>query len=579
MDQPAASPPRAVSAARDLPVPMRDGTTLRADVYTPEGPGRFPALLCRTPYDKTHPRYVRIAEALARSGYIAVVQDIRGRSASDGDWTWHMSTAGGELEASDGYDSCEWAAVLDRCDGQVGTWGNSYPSWCIWHMAAARPPSLKTVFASGFAVREMDCTNGIFETGLRLRWQHHMAVSSRRKAGDMSYPRTVAEALHNWDGIERGKWLWHLPLDTIPDDLFGPDAAMQRRYWEEIAVEYWALDRLHPRVAVPTCSLTGWWDRISGTADHYTGMVANGPAETRAEHRLIIGPWVHDVEGRGDWVGPRDYGPGATTVHQDNLTRWYDYHLKGIDNGLGAEPPVKLFILNENRWRFEHEWPLAEAREIEYFLHSDGGANTPAGNGELSRDVPGAERPDGYVYDPVDPVMSLIDPSGQISACDQLPLARRRDVLVYQTAPLEEDVLVIGHPRCHLWVASDCPDTDFLARLIEVGADGLAVNISQGIVRARYRDGYDREVTLDPGTPTELVIRPLAVGIRFRCGSRIRLDVTSSDFPTFDRNHNTGRPFHTDAELRVARQTIFHDAAHPSRLVLPVLSVDGRSGE
>jgi putative CocE/NonD family hydrolase len=570
------TPGHGVEIEKDAPAAMRDGAVLRADIYRPSTPGRFPSLLCRTPYDKSHPRYVRIAGQLAHRGYIAIVQDIRGRHASDGEWSWHMTAEGAEVERRDGYDACAWAGTVSRSDGQVGTWGNSYPSWLIWQMASAQPPALKAVFASGFSTRVLDCTYGIFETGIRLRWQHQMAVSSRRRAGDGAWPQTEAEALWHWDNVERGKWLWHLPLDTVPDHLFGPTAAMQRQYWADIAKEVWALDRLHPRVTVPTCSLTGWWDRISGTIGHFAGMRRNSPAATRSAHRLIVGPWVHDIEGRGDWAGPRDYGPLAPTRHEDHLVRWYDYHLKGVDNGLGGEKPAKLFILNDNRWRFAESWPPAGMEERSYFLHSGGGANTPAGDGSLSRDTPGAEPPDRFVSDPADPVMSLVDATGQASCCDQRPLAGRRDILVYQTPPLAEDVLLAGPVRCHLFAASDAPDTDFVARLIEVGADGLAINISQGIRRARYRLGYDREVLLTPGEPAEFVIEMLAVGIRFRRGSRIRLDIASADFPSFDRNHQTGKPFQSDPELRVARQTVLHDHAHPSRIVLPV--IDERAG-
>lgn len=551
---------------------VRDGIVLRADAYRPAAGGPHPVLLCRTPYDKAHPRYVRLATELARRGYIAVVQDIRGRNASDGDWRWHMSVEGGESEGRDGYDSCEWAARLPGADGQVGTFGNSYPSWLIWRMAAAKPPSLKAIFTSGFAVRTLDCTFGIFETGVRLRWQHHMAVSDRRRTGDDDYPRTVAEADHLWDRIFRGKYLWTLPLDDVPDHLFGPSAAMQRRYWEEIAVEFWALDRLHHLVEIPTCTLTGWWDRLLGAAGHLAGMRAHGPAATRDAHRLIIGPWVHDVEDPAGWAGPRDYGPEAPLRFVDILTRWYDHHLKGIDTGVDRDAPARLFVLNENRWRSAAEWPPPGAKPTAFHLHSGGGANTPSGDGRLDPAPPGDEPPDRFTYDPADPVLSLIGPDGQAACCEQEPLAARRDILVYQTPPLDRDLVVLGEVSCRLWFASDCPDTDIVARLIEVGTDGRAINLCAGILRARYRDGFDRPSPLEPGRAYELEIRMMSAGIRFKAGSRIRLDVTSSDFPAFDRNHNTGAPFHTDSALRVARQVLFHDPARPSRLILPVIA-------
>jgi putative CocE/NonD family hydrolase len=550
---------------------MRDGTVLRADVYRPAGPGRFPILLCRTPYDKRHPRYVTIAAALAQRGYVAVVQDIRGRHASDGRWTWHMSPEGQAVEADDGYDTCEWAADLPGSDGQVGTWGNSYPSFMIWRMASAQPPSLKAIFTSGFSARTLDCTSGIFETGIRLRWQHQMAVSSRRKAGDHAYPQTEAEAAHNWDQLLRGKWTWHVPLSEVPDELFGPDAQMQRQYWRDIGKELWALDRDYPRVTIPTATLTGWWDRLSHSASHFSGMRERGRAANRDAHRLVIGPWVHDIELRGDWIAPRDQGPGARLFLPDELTRWYDLRLKGI--APEDDAPVRLYLINDGRWTQHDSWPPAGMVETPLFLSSDGRANTPAGDGHLSG-APAVGGSDSYVYDPADPVLSLVGPDGQAVACDQAPLRGREDILVYQTKPLEADLVLAGPLSCVLWIASDAPDTDFVVRLNEVGADGLVINISHGILRCRYRntDGSGREELLEPGTPTEVTVRMLPVGIRFKAGSRLRIDVTSSDFPTFDRNHNTGRPFEDDRELRIARQTVLYGESHPSRIVLPVLA-------
>lgn len=553
----------------NLPCTMRDGVVLMADAYRPSGLGPWPVLLCRTPYDKAHPRYVRLAQRLSAAGYVAVVQDTRGRNRSGGDWTWHMDPAAAAIESADGFETCEWAARLPGADGQVGTWGNSYPSWYIWQMAAAQPPSLRAILSSGFSPRVLDCTFGIFETGIRLRWQHHMAVSSRNRIGDTSWPATQDEALHNWDALLRGKWLWHLPLDEVPDALFGPDAAMQRQYWRDIAQELWSLDALHPRVQVPTLTLTGWWDRLSTCTAHFTGMRAHGPAGTRHQHRLVIGPWLHDVEGREDWAGPRGHGPAGRLDLVAEMRRWYDYHLKGIDTGIADEPPVRLFLANDTRWSCHDDWPPPGTRAHVLHLSSGGNAASPEGDGCLLPDPRPAEGTDRYAYDPADPVPSLVGADGQAAACDQRPLHGRRDILVYQTAPLDRPLTLAGRPECILWVASDAPDTDFIVRLIEVGTDGRAFNISHGVLRMRYREGFDREVPVEPGQPTEIRLPMLPVGIRLMPGSRLRFDVTSSDFPTFDRNHNTGAPFHSDTNLRVAQQTLFHGAPRPSRLILP----------
>ena len=547
---------------------MRDGTVLRADVYRPatdDGSLR-PVLLNRTPYDKTHPRYVWIAEEMVRAGYIAVVQDIRGRWKSDGKWIWHLSEQGHHQEAEDGYDTCEWAAALPGSDGQVGTWGNSYPTACIWWMAGARPPSLQAIFVSGFPPSHQSARGGIFEIGQRLAWQHRMAVSARQKAGDTSWPRTVEEANRNWQ-LERGKWLWHVPLDEIPDRLFGPVAEPLRQFMADIAGEHHATQGLHERVTVPTCTSTGLWDRSNDCAEHYTLMRENGPAGTRDSHRLVIGPWVHDVEGEPDWRDPKGRGTDRSEGHLAHMLRWYDHHLRGVDVGLDDEPPVKVYVVNEG-WRYFQEWPPEGTVSESWYLHSDGDAATAHGNGRLDRTAPGDEPVDTYAYDPADPVMTLYD--GQVVAVDQEPLSGREDILVFRTAPLVEDVTVVGPPEARIWLASDRPDTDVFVRLIEESVDGAAINVSQGVVRARYREGFDREVMLEPAVPTEFVVRLLATGFRFVRGSRIRVDITSSDFPAFDRNHNTGEPYHSDPELRVATQTIFHDGDHPSRLVLPV---------
>ncbi len=561
-----------VSTGRDLACTTRDGVILRADVYRPHGSGPFPVLLCRTCYDKSHSRYSYMASELARRGYIAVVQDIRGRHSSDGEWAWHLSHEGPEVEQKDGYDACEWAARIDGSDGQVGTFGNSYPSWCIWQMAAAQPPSLKAIFTSGFPVTTLENSCGVFETGIRLRWHHQMAVSSRRRSGDSGFPATDGEALHNWDALLRGKHVWQLPLADIPDHLFGPDAVRLRQYWRDISVEFYKLHELHPHVRVPTCTLTGWWDRINSAADHFTGMEENGPVDLRGRHRLIIGPWIHDVETESMPPLPRNYGPNARLNLPEQIARWYDHELKGMDNGLADEPPVKVFMLNENRWRFEKTWPPRDTNATAYFLSGNGPANTAFGAGKLATTEPATLSVDAYPYDPANPAPSHVGETGQAAACDQSPLRDRADLLVYQSAPLEEDLPVLGPVRCMLKVASSRVDTDFFARLIEVGDDGLAINLAQGMKRMRYRHGYERETPLEPGKPVRIEIRMMIVGIVFRAGSRIRLDVTSSDFPAFDRNHNTGQPFEFDAELLVARQSVYRGGDQASRLILPVLS-------
>ena len=546
---------------------MRDATVLRGDVYWPAEPGNYPVLVQRTPYDKGG-RNAENARLLADAGYLVVVQDVRGRYASDGEFAWGFGAE--TKDGVDGYDTIEWAARLPGCDGRVGTWGFSDPSRCIWEMAGTTPPSLAAIFAGGMAMRLTEMNFGVFETARRLQWTYNMAVDARRRVGDTSAPNNREDADRMWHEFERGKWIWHLPLGTIPDDVFSTLSPTLKRYMTEQNVDAWGFDKVHPRVNVPTCNITGWYDRLVGTINNYVGMANNGPKELRDEHRLIVGPWGHSTMGKR-LQGPLDFGADAEGTFAGELVRWYDHVLKSVDNGLGNEPPVKLFIMGEDRWRFESEWPLGRTRYTDFYLDSGGSANTVRGDGTLSMSSVGSGPPDGYDFDPRDPVMSLMDLSGQSVARDQSPLDRRGDILVYQTPPLEQEIEVTGPVVLKLWAASSAPDTDFTAKLIDVHPDGLAVQLTYAIMRAQYRNGYETPSLIEPGRPYEYTVQLNPTGILFRRGHRIRLDVSSSDFPNFDRNHNTGKDFWSDAELRVAHQTVFHDSERPSRLVLPVI--------
>lgn len=562
---------RSISIEENLDCEVRDGSVLRGDVYHPSDDGHYPVLLCRTPYDKQNERYIASARMLASRGYTVVVQDIRGRYESEGEWVWQFAKAEKTSDADDGYDAVEWAAALPWSDGQVGTWGHSYPSWCIWRLAGAQPPSLKALFASGMSARSTDMNFGVFETGRRLEWAHGMAVDARRRAGFSHGPVSKDQAAKEWKTLERYKWVWSLPLEAIPDDVFSTISPMLRQYYREQGLDVWDFNKIHPRVSVPTCQLTGWWDRLLGTADNFTGMVTAGTVNLRDQHRLVIGPWGHDSGDLRADLGPVDHGALANARYEDVVLRWYDHHFKGYETGIGKEAPVRLFIMGENTWHFENEWPLDRTRYTDFFLSSKGGANTPFGDGVLTRDVPAGERPDEYDYDPANPVMSLMSENSQAAPCDQSPLDGRHDVLVYQTDPLQTDIQVTGPMTLKLWASTDGPETDFTAKLIDVHPNGLAVNLSYGIMRTLYRNGYDQPSLTQARAVNEYTIKLMPTGILFRQGHRIRLDVSSSDFPNFDRNHNTGADFWSDAELRVAHQTVFHDRERPSRLVLPVI--------
>jgi putative CocE/NonD family hydrolase len=560
----------AVEIQENTEAQMRDGTTLRADVFRPAADEKFPVLISRTPYDKTRPIYQRVARFMATQGYICVLQDIRGRYRSDG--SFHMARNGRHMtkDAEDGFDSIEWAAGLPGSDGKVCIWGHSYSSWSSWMAAPTKPPHLVSLFGSGMAARILDNTRGILETGRRLHWMYQQAADTRRRDGDLSGPENRDEADLLWYDVERYKWIWFLPLGDIPDHAFSSLTPQLKDYMRIQDQETWGFDEIHPDVEVPTCSLTGWYDRIIGAIEQYEGMEANGPEHLRGQHQLIVGPWGHGMGALKRQQGVMDFGPEAETLYEELLLEWCDLTLKRLQPA--PKPPVRVFIMGENRWHYEQEWPPERAVYTEYFLHSAGTANTLSGDGVLSVVPPEDEVADSYAYDPRDPVMSLMSKDVQMEPRWQTPNDHRQDVLVYQTPPLDKDIQVTGPVRLILWAGCDAPDTDFTAKLIDVDPEGRAVNVTYGILRCRFRNGFDTPASaLQPGESYELNIALNPTGILFREGHRIRLDVSSSDFPNFDRNHNTGRDFWSDVELLPAQQTVFHDKTRPSRLILPVI--------
>lgn len=560
-----------ISIIRDAELTTRDGTILRADIYhNPDIPPQ-PALVCRTPYNKLLARYQEHAIDIAKAGYTAIVQDMRGRYASDGEYLWMWRDKHETDDIQDGYDTIEWAAKLPQSDGRVGTWGHSNASWAIWMTLHSNPPSLTAALASGISMNMLDITFGVWETGRRLEWTYMMAADVRRRERRTDGPLTPEEATHRWNAVERSKYIWWLPLTDIPEQVFAGLTDQYQTFLRNTDKDFMRFDEAHPKVDVPVMQITGWWDRLIGTIDNYEGLINNGDPDLRNQHRLIVGPWGHDATDYTGTVGPIDYGPKANTTYPDLITRWYDHTLKGIDNGTDDEKPVQLFILNRNEWIGADAWPLPETEYTPMYLHSGGNANTVKGDGFLSFDEPIRGGTDHFTYDPRDPVMSLMHQNSQSIPVDQSPNDHRQDILVYETDPLEEDLDIIGPIRLKLWASTDAPETDFTAKLAIVHQDGLCINLTYGIIRTTYRDGYDRAAYTRSDTPNLYDIKLNPIGCRFLAGQRIRLYITSSDFPNFDRNHNTGNPYHSDTELRVAQQTVFHTQDMPSHILLPII--------
>ena len=552
---------------------MRDGTVLRADVYHPDGTGRFPTLLCRTPYDKE--RREAFGRKLAELGYTVVLQDVRGRYASDGEFRPGLYSAEHD-DAEDGYDAVGWAAALPWSTGWVGTCGGSYEGWTQWELAHRRPPALRAMLVSGIAANLLDRElSGVLRLGRVLDWTvNNLSVDTARRLEDSWKTRDMAEARRLWHERDRLKWLWYLPLYDIPEETMPGMHAHWRRWLGDHASDHFGFLEKHKEVDVPVLHMTGWYDQQIGTIKHFTGMVENGRTEdARRNQYLVVGPWTHTLEGLNRKVGELDFGAEAEWDFFELAHSWFSCWLEERDTEVGGWPRVRAFVMGANTWRESDTWPLPETRYQAYYLHSGGHAQTAAGDGRLDREAPGEGPADAYVYDPRDPVMSMYTPAGQHAPVDLRPIDGRRDLLVYTTPPLAEPVEVLGPVIVKLWAASSARDTDFVVRLIDVWPSGFTQELCYGIVRARYRDSFDQPSLIEPGRTYEYTIQVNPTGNRFLKGHRIRLDISSSDFPNFDRNHNTGGDDYRETELRTAEQTIYHDMERPSQVILPVIPI------
>ncbi len=553
---------------RDVPVPMRDGVALRANVFRPMGESPWPVLVMRTPYGKDGKKF----ETHVKAGYIVVCQDARGRYKSDGEFEsfYRFQTH----DAEDGYDTIEWAAKLPGSTGKVGTFGASYNAFLQWRLAPLRPPSLAAMAGFSIPARLTDLEGpGTIRPGRRLLWWYGTISPDLRRRAGRPGPRTTAEARKLWQAGEGERLLHFLPWLELPDSVFEDEAGAVRHWLGHPQMDPWQLDKGCKEIAVPNLDIIGWFDHCNGSIDLHQAMVKHGRTKAaRLGQRLIIGPWGHASRGRRK-VGDFDFGPAAALDVAQTEIRWFDSWLKGKTNGVGQGAPVKIFVMGANRWRDESEWPPRRAKRMELFLASDGAANTPSGDGRLTAKPPGRSGEDHYRYDPRDPVLTLWAKTSFMVPNDQRPLSNRQDILVYQTEPLDQPLEVTGYPEVILYAASSAPDTDFFARLIDVSPDGMARDVSMGMVRARYRNSQAKPKFLKPGGVTRFTIKLRPTSNEFQPGHRIRLDITSSDFPNYDRNHNTAADQNADATLMVADQTVHHGGKWKPKLILPVIPV------
>jgi putative CocE/NonD family hydrolase len=569
---PLAAQPDGITVEHDVKTAMRDGTVLQADIYRPAQQGRFPVLLQRTPYNKAGDS--GFGRRAAAAGYVAIVQDVRGRYTSEGEWYPF------EHESQDGYDTIEWAAALPYSNGKVGMWGGSYVGATQMLAAIAHPPHLAgicpVVTASNYH-RNWTYQGGAFEQWFNESWTSGLAQDTLN--------RVIQKNTNALNGI------WKMPLSAYPLFTF-PSGAPQLdssntlapyfldwlahpsfdEYWKR-----WSIEDHFGDITVPALHVAAWYDIfLGGSLRNYEGLRQKAGTEEarRAQHLLVI---IGGHAGGGERIGDVDFGKAAAEVEESDIVlAWYDFLFKGTNNQF-AQKPVRLFVMGKNEWRDEEQWPPA-ARSTPYYLRASRAANSLRGDGALSPEKPGTtERADQYVYDPEHPVPTIGGPlccdSKHLPAGprDQRPAEARDDVLVYSSAPLSRDLEITGPVSLTLYAKSSAVDTDFTAKLVDVWPNGFAQNLTEGILRARYRDSDEKPELLNPDQTYELKLDLWATSNVFRTGHKIRLEVSSSNFPRFDRNMNTGEIAAFVTHGVSAKNTILHDAQHPSVLILPVV--------
>jgi uncharacterized protein len=540
----------------DVPVRARDGAKLSTDVYRSRGPEKQPVILIRTPYNNNSDDSVRFGKTFASWGYAVVIQDVRGRNDSEGEFEPFTN------EGPDGLDTVKWLREQEWFGGRIGMTGNSYLAQVQWDLAMQQPAELKAM-VSMVSPSDMfiNCwyRNGTLTWGDLLRWM----------------TQTDAHVGQNLLAYNLPKLRMHAPLKTIDKEL-GRDIWWWNKMIEHQTNDsFWKARSVHDsyhKIDVPVLNITGWYDDCAdGNFQHYLRMKSSGrtPA-ARRNQGLIVGPWPHGINATSRYGGI-DFGQGALIDLYDVQRRWMDYWLKDIENGVMKEKPVTIFVMGQNRWREEATWPLKRAKPTRVFLRSRGRANGLQGDGRLSLRPPSAQEESGadhFDYDPEDPNPSPVNVN---EPDDRRSAERRDDALNYDTPVLTKPVEVTGQVLLELFVSSSARDTDFVGRLVDVYPNGYAHPVADGIITCRFRESMERPTLMKPGEVYKLALDLWWTSNSFQKGHKIRVEVTSSDFPRYARNMNTGRRYGEDKRGVVAHQTVLHDANHPSCAVLPVV--------
>ena len=559
----------------DTPVKMRDGVTLYADIYRPRSSGAFPVILMRTPYDKSADWATLPALRMVPRGYVVIIQDVRGRYTSEGEWYPFKH------EQADGFDTVEWAAALPYSNGKVGMMGASYVGATQMLAAIAQPPHLAAIAPNMTASNYHDgwtYQGGAFEQWFDQNWTSALAQNTLQRKiveNTNALVGTPTLPLANYPVFNFGQ----LPADTqltaavapyYLDWLAHPD---YDDYWKQ-----WSIEEHFSSLAVPMLQVGAWYDIFNGgTLRNYMGAKAHGSSDAaRTQQHLLIEIGGH--AGFGRRIGDVDFGPHATeNVYTDVILDWYDFLFKGIRNEFATDKPVKLFVMGANEYRQEDDWPPPQAQPTKYFLHSAGKANSLRGDGSLSTAPPKSEPSDAYLYNPATPAPTVGGPlccdevHMEPGPRDQRSVENRDDVLIYSTPPLARDLEVTGPVTATLFVKSSAVDTDFTAKLVDVAPDGFAQDLTEGILRMRYRGSPEHSAFMNPGQIYEIALDLWATSNVFLRGHALRLEISSANFPRFDRNLNTGEEIKFARTFVSATNTILHDAQHPSVLLLPVM--------
>ena len=532
---------------------MQDGVRLAANIFLPSETGRFPTILVRTPYNKGDdllPGY----RSFLDHGYAMVVEDARGRYESEG-----VFDPFGQ-EPKDGNDTLNWIARQPWSDGKIGMLGGSYLGIVQWKAALLNNPHLKAiapVVAGSDDYRDRYYSaGGAFQLGHRLLWMSENLRAPGFTPPDFtSYVRTLPLRRADVAATGQRSGILQTALDHPAYDAF----------WRAMSTRE-HIDQIH----VPVFMVGGWYDCfVESDLAAFSALRANSSV-----HRIVIGPWPHNMSVKFANV---DFGKDSGAPIRRMQIEWFDQWLKSKDTPIMSTPPAHIFVMGANRWRDEQEWPPARAKLTAFYFTSRGAANTLNGGGSLGPRPPRRSQPERFEFDPANPVPTM----GGATCCnpkvfawgpmDQRTVERRSDVLVFTTPPVREDLEVIGPVRVVLYAATSAPDTDFTAKLVDVFPDGQARNLTDGILRLRYRDSLEVPHLATPGEVYELNIDAGVTSNVFLKGHRVRLEISSSNFPRFDRNPNTGRPIADETVLRKASQSIYHDRQHPSRLILPVI--------